>query len=571
MHYLHRVIANRLIVVIAWLTISCAELAVAAEQCVVATVQPLATDAGVQAFERGGNAVDAAIAAALTLGVVDSPNSGLGGGCFILIRQPDGSLLAIDGREIAPAAATSDMYVRDGEVDPQLSTQGPLAVGVPGALAAYALAIEKCGQLGLADLLLPAAEIAEQGFPIDRVYARKLASMAGELALLPGSKVVLLKQDGTPYREGEILRQADLARSYRRIAELGPAWFYQGELAETVGQWMAANGGILTAADFAAYAPVERKPVVTTYRDWQIVGFPPPSSGGIHVAQILNILEQFDLSDEYRRDPIRATHITIEAMKLAFADRAYWLGDPDFADVPLGLVDKSYAQTLAKRIQLDRISEVPAHGNPPRAQEALFSRHTTHIAAADSAGYWVAITATVNTSFGSKVIVPGTGIVLNNEMDDFSSQPGIPNAYGLIGAKNNAIAPGKRPLSSMSPTIVLDSTGKPVMTVGAAGGPKIITQVLLTLVRSLDLRQELSDAVAAPRFHHQWRPDSVLLESAFPDRITEGLRQYGHKTETIKTSGITQAIGRDAEGRLVGVHDPRIPGKVGYGKRADRE
>lgn len=571
MLFTNRALACRLIVVVAWLTLSCAQLAVAEQRCVVATVQPLATDAGVEAFEQGGNAVDAAIAAALTLGVVDSPNSGLGGGCFILIRRPDGSLLAIDGREKAPAAATSDMYVRDGKVDPKLSTRGPLAVGVPGALAAYALAIEKCGQRKLADLLLPAADIADRGFPVDRVYARKIADKADELSLFPGSKAVLLKQDGSPYREGEILRQTDLARSYRRIAELGPAWFYRGELAETVGRWMAANGGILTAADFAAYAPAERTPLVTTYRDWQIVGFPPPSSGGVHVAQMLNILEHFDLGDEYRRDPIRGTHITIEAMKLAFADRAFWLGDPDFADVPLGLVDKSYARSLAKRIQPDRATDVPAHGNPPHAQEALFGRHTTHIAAADSAGYWVAITATVNTTFGSKVIVPGTGIVLNNEMDDFSSQPGVPNAFGLIGAENNAIAPGKRPLSSMSPTIVLDAAGKPVMTVGAAGGPKIITQVLLALIRTLDLGQELADAVAGPRFHHQWRPDSVLLESATAQSIVDGLSQYGHEIKTKKTSGITQAIGRDADGRLVGVHDPRIPGKVGHAQRADRE
>ncbi|MCH8839570.1 MAG: gamma-glutamyltransferase [Planctomycetes bacterium] len=549
----------------------CCSVSHAEHACVVATVHPLATDAGVEAFEQGGNAVDAAIAAALTLGVVDSPNSGLGGGCFILIRQPDGTILAIDGREKAPAAATSDMYVRDGEVDPELSTRGPLAVGVPGALAAYALAIEKCGQRKLAELVLPAAEIAEQGFPIDRVYARKLASKAGELAQFAGSRRALLKSDGTAYREGEMLRQADLAESYRRIAELGPAWFYQGEFAEAVGRWMAANGGILTAADFASYEPVERKPLVTTYRDWQIVGFPPPSSGGVHVAQILNILEQFDLGDEYQRDPVCATHITIEAMKLAFADRAYWLGDSDFADVPLGLVDKTYAKTLAKRVQPERISEVASHGNPPHAQEAFFGRHTTHIAAADTAGYWVAITATVNTSFGSKVIVPGTGIVLNNEMDDFSSQPGVPNVFGLIGAENNAIAPGKRPLSSMSPTIVLDAAGKPMMTVGAAGGPKIITQVVLTLIRTFDLGEELSVAVAAPRHHHQWRPDCVLLESATAQNIVEGLRGYGHRIETVGEIGITQAIGRDAEGRLIGVHDPRIPGKVGYGKRSDRE
>lgn len=541
------------------------------QQCVVATVHPLATDAGINAFEQGGNAVDAAIAAVLTLGVVDNHNSGLGGGCFILIRKPDGTLVAIDGREKAPAAATSGMYIRNGKVDSLLSTFGPLAVGVPGALAAYNHAIEKCGQRELADLILPAAEIAARGFPLDHVYAGKLASKAKELAQFPGSRAALLKPDGSPYREGEILRQADLARSYRKIAEFGTSWFYQGEFARTVGEWMSANGGILTAKDFADYQSVEREPVITTYRDHQIIGFPPPSSGGVHVAQILNILECFNLGDEYRQDPVRATHITLEAMKLAFADRAYWLGDPDFANVPRGLIAKDYARELAKRIRPDRPSKVPAHGNPPRAQEALFGRHTTHVAAADSEGYWVAITATVNTSFGSKVIVPETGIVLNNEMDDFSSQPGVPNAFNLVGAENNAIAPGKRPLSSMSPTIVLDRDGKPVMTVGAAGGPKIITQVLLALIRKLDLRQELTDVVAAPRYHHQWRPDSVLLESAVPREIEKGLKRYGHKIEKVEQSGILQAIALDADGRLLGAHDPRVPGKAGQGIRIDDE
>ncbi len=554
---------------IAWNTALASFCLAGEQQCVVATVQPLATDAGVAAFEQGGNAVDAAIAAALTLGVVDNHNSGLGGGCFILIRKPDGTIVAIDGREKAPAAATSDMYVRNGEVDPELSTIGPLAVGVPGALAAYALANEECGQLQLADLVLPAAEIAEQGFPLDRIYAGKLARMAEVLEQFPGSRAALLKSDGTAYLEGEILRQADLARTYRKIAELGPDWFYQGEFAETVGGWLSANGGILTAEDFSNYQPVEREPLITTYRDHQIVGFPPPSSGGVHVAQILNILEHYDLGGEYRRDPVRATHFMIEAMKLAFADRAYWLGDPDFADVPRGLIDKSYAAKLAKRIQPDRLSEVPSHGEPPRAREELFGRHTTHIAAADSEGYWVAITATVNTSFGSKLIVPGTGIILNNEMDDFSSQPGVPNAFRLIGGENNAIAPGKRPLSSMSPTIVLDLDGNPVMTVGAAGGPKIITQVVLAVVRKFDLGMELADALAQSRFHHQWRPDSVLLECAVSQELEDGLKRYGHKIESVAESGITQAIGWDSKGQLLGVHDPRIPGKAARGARTN--
>lgn len=562
----------RLLLLALWIvSCLCAPHVVQAEeqQCVVAAVHPLATDAGVAAFEEGGNAVDAAIAAALTLGVVDNHNSGLGGGCFILIRKPNGAIVAIDGREKAPAAATRDMYVRNGKVDPRLSTVGPLAVGVPGALAAYALASEKCGQLQLAESILPAAETAEHGFSVDRIYARKLARMAEELGQFPGSRAALLKSDGSPYHEGEILRQVDLARTYRNIAELGPDWFYRGEFAEMVGAWMSANGGILTAADFANYEPIEREPIVTTYRDHQIVGFPPPSSGGVHVSQILNILENFDLAEEYRRDPVQATHIVIEAMKLAFADRAYWLGDPYFAKVPRGLVDKSYAKLLAERIQPDRISEVRSHSEPPLAQEAWFGRHTTHIAAADSEGYWVAITATVNTAFGSKVIVPGTGIVLNNEMDDFASQPGVPNAFRLVGGENNAIAPGKRPLSSMSPTIVLDRDGNPVMTVGAAGGPKIITQVVLAVIRKLDQGMDLANALAEPRYHHQWRPDSVLLETSASQEIVEGLNRYGHEIELVDHSGITQSIALDPEGRLIGVFDPRVPGKAARGTRSE--
>ena len=547
--------------------ITSGECLAAQSECVVATVHPLATDAGVAAFEHGGNAVDAAVAAALTLGVVDNHNSGLGGGCFILIRQPDGTLLAIDGRETAPAAATSDMYVRDGKVAPRLSTVGPLAVGVPGALAAYDLAINKRGQSNLAELIRPAAEIAADGFPIDRIFASRLADKAVELVKFPGSRSALLKPDGSAYREGEILRQPDLARSYRHIAESGPDWFYRGEFAESVGAWMAQNGGILTATDFQHYQPIVRKPLVTSYRDWQIVGFPPPSSGGVHVAQILNMIETYDLANEFSQDRCRASHLVVESMKLAFADRAHWLGDPAYAKVPCGLIDKAYARKLVARINPEKASHVASHDEPPKCEEDFFGRHTTHIAAADSDGYWVAITATNNTSFGSKVIVPGTGIVLNNEMDDFSSQPGVANAFGLIGAENNAIAPGKRPLSSMSPTIVLDEQGNPVMSLGAAGGPKIITQVLLTLIRTLDLGEGLPEAVAAPRFHHQWRPDHVLMESSADRSLAEGLKRYGHQIEFTKESGITQAIGLDGDGRLLGVHDPRVPGKVGYGKR----
>ena len=543
--------------------LGCCATHVAATECVVAAVQPLAVDAGIEAYERGGNAVDAAVATALTLGVVDNHNSGLGGGCFVLIRRPDGSLVAIDGREKAPAAASRDMFVRDGKAQPELSTIGPLAVGVPGALAAYAMALEKCGERSLDDLLLPAAEIADRGFPIDRNYARKLAATAEKLQKFAGSRNVLLKPDGTAFREGEILRQPDLARTYQLIAKHGLDWFYRGEFADNVGKWMQANGGILTADDFADYRAVEREPLVTTYREYRIVGFPPPSSGGVHVAQILNMLEQFSFAKEYEANPTTALHLMVEAMKLAFADRAHWLGDADFAKVPRGLIDKGYCKRLAARIRPDSLVDVPTHGTPPSATDDLFGKHTTHIAAADSEGYWVAITATVNTAFGSKVIVPGTGIVLNNEMDDFSSQPGVPNAFGLIGAENNAIAPGKRPLSSMSPTIVLDADDQPLLTVGAAGGPKIITQVVQTILRRLDLGQSLEEAVGAPRVHHQWRPDRVIAEEAVASSILEGLKHIGHEIKTISSGGVTQAIAVGEQGELIGVHDPRVPGKVG--------
>jgi gamma-glutamyltranspeptidase/glutathione hydrolase len=534
----------------------------------VATVHPLGTDAGVRALKRGGNAVDAAVAAALTLGVVDGRNAGIGGGCFILIRRADGKVVAIDGRETAPAAATRDMYLRDGKPQPELSLTGPLASGVPGALAAYDHALRHHGRLELRDLLLPAAEIAEEGFAIQPAYASALEQTADKLARFEGSRGVLLKPDGSPYAAGERLKQPDLARTYRAVAERGIDWFYRGPFARHVGKWMSRNGGILTADDLAAYRVRRREPVRTRYRQYTIVGFPPPSSGGVHVAQILNVLEQFDLRSLHQRDPALFYHVVAEAMKLAFADRAHWLGDPDFADVPRGLVDKEYAKELAARIRLDAVTAVLTHGGPPRWRHDHFGKHTTHVAAADGEGNWVAITATVNMGFGSKVIVPDTGVILNNQMDDFSVAPGVPNAFGLLGAEANAIAAGKRPLSSMSPTIVLRD-GRPVLTLGAAGGPKIISQVLITVLYHLDLGMELPEALAAPRIHHQWRPDELLVEQSLDAAIVAALEKLGHRVERARSIGVTQAIGVtrsigvSPDGpALVGVHDPRVRGRA---------
>lgn len=528
---------------------------------VIATVNPLATQAGLNAFQAGGNAVDAAIAAALTLGVVDSHNSGLGGGCFVLIHTPTGQLLAIDGRERAPSSATADMYVRQGVADAKLSQTGPLAAAVPGALAAYDLALRKAGRLPLAQLLLPAATLAADGHAIDAIMARNLNQTAADLALFPASRAVLLRADGAPWQAGDRLVQSDLALTYRSIAAHGTAWFYDGPFAQQVADWMQGHGGRLTTADFRDYRAVERTPIVTQYRDCTLIGFPPPSSGGVHVAQVLNMLEPFDLRELERQDPARLVHVVAEAMKLAFADRAYWLGDSDHVPVPRGLIDPEYAKQLAARIHPDQVTAVAGPGTPPAAEDRHFGKHTTHIAAADDAGNWVALTATVNTTFGSKVIVPGTGLILNNEMDDFSIQPGVPNAFGLVGNQNNAIAPGKRPLSSMSPTIVLQA-GQPVLTLGAAGGPKIITQVILTLIRTIDLHHPLDVAVASPRWHHQWQPDRLFVEETLPAAVRRGLTDRGHTLEVLPSAGVLQAVGRTATGQFIGVHDPRVPGQA---------
>ncbi len=525
----------------------------------VATVNPMASEAGVEALKRGGNAINAAVAAALTLGVVDGYNSGIGGGCFMLARLADGRLVALDGRETAPLRATPTMFIRNGKADEKLSQTGALASGVPGSLAVYQLAVSRYGKRQLADLLLPAAELAERGFTIDDRYAKKIKSVAREIALFPPTAKVLFNADGKPFHAGDVLRQPDLAGTYRAIAEHGTDWFYKGPFAAATEEWMKAHGGLLTSEDFARYEVKQRQPLVTKYRGFTIVGFPPPSSGGVHVAQILSMLEHFDLKALERQDPAARVHVMAEAMKLAFADRAYWLGDPDFVNVPKGLVDPAYCAARANRIDLHSTIAGAAHGDPPPA--GAFEKHTTHIAAADEAGNWVAITATVNTTFGSKVIVPGTGVVLNNQMDDFSIAPGKPNAFNLVGGDANAPAAGKRPLSSMSPTIIMKDN-RPVMTLGAAGGPTIISQVVLSATNVLDLGDDLDSALRRARFHHQWLPDRVEIEDTAPKDLIAGLKKLGHKVETASSMGVTQAILRLPDGRFMGASDPRVNGKA---------
>jgi len=522
----------------------------------------LATEAGLDAMERGGNAIDAAIAAALVLGVVDSHNSGLGGGCFLLIRAADGSLIAVDGRETAPQAATEAMFLRDGRADPELSRAGALSVGVPGALAAYDHVARRYGRRPLREHFERAARLADAGFVVDARQASVFEETAPELGRFSATRAVLLRRDGSPWQAGDRLRQRDLARSYRALAVEGPCWFYRGPFAQATAHWMRQQGGLVTEQDFARYRIRLREPIRTSYRGFEIVGFPPPSSGGVHVAQILNMVEGFDLR-RMGAGSSDSAHVLVEAMKRAFADRAHWLGDPAFTFVPGGLVSKAYAERLARDIRLDAATPVAGHGEPESVSRGPLGGHTTHFSTADAAGNWVAGTATLNTAFGSKVIVPGTGIVLNNQMDDFSAQPGATNYFGLVGAMANAVAPGKRPLSSMSPTIVLEG-GRPILAVGASGGPTIISQTVLVLVNTLDFGMDLETALRHPRFHHQWRPDELRVEPGVPREVRRELERRGHRLAEARSLAATQAVAAQREGSaLVAAADPRSRGQAG--------
>jgi gamma-glutamyltranspeptidase/glutathione hydrolase len=523
----------------------------------VATVDRIASQAGIDAMRRGGNAIDAAVAAALTLGVVNGYNSGIGGGCFIVIRRASGEVVCIDGRETAPAAASRDMFLRDGKPDPAASQTGALASGTPGELAALALAIESAGKIPLKEHLRAAAKIADDGFVIDKRYANALSENQSEFARFPSSASVYLKPGGGPYHEGEIFRQPDLARTYRAIARNGPKWFYGGPFGKSLEKWMGQNHGLITAADLRNYHAVFRPPISTDYRGYKVISFPPPSSGGVHLLEILNMLETRQFSDPHFTE-LNRIHFTAEAMKLAFADRAFWLGDPDFVNVPRGLISKDYARTLAEKIDMAHVIDVSSHGMP--ADTEPFSRHTTHLSTADAEGNWVALTATINTHFGSKVVVPGTGVVLNNEMDDFSAQPGASNYFGLIGGEANAIVPGKRPLSSMSPTIVLKN-GKPILSVGAAGGPTIITQTLGVIVDVLDLGMDAQTAIDQPRFHNQWKPNVLTVEQTMSPSLVAGLEKRGHIISKAAAIATVQAVELvPSSGIFLGAADPRVDG-----------
>jgi gamma-glutamyltranspeptidase/glutathione hydrolase len=528
---------------------------------VAATVHPIATDAAVAMLELGGSAVDAAIAAGLCLGVVDGHNSGLGGGCFFLIYHEPQGAVAIDGREEAPGAATRDMFLEGGKANGRKSQTGPLASGIPGQLAAMEEAHRRFGKLPWKTLFDPAIQVAHQGFCVGPATAQAIQSEAADLAQDPTSARLLLP-GGKPLTVGQRLLQPELAQTLRHLAEEGSSYFYRGPFAAACCKALGDSGGIMTMADMDRYRAIERRAIGWRYRDQTLYGFPPPSSGGLHIAQMLQMLERFPLAQMHTEDPVRFYHVVVEAMKLAFADRAHWLGDPDFVRVPAGLVDPKYCRSLSEEISLDRATEVAGHATPDDLTESFENRkHTTHLTTVDSQGMWVAMTATINTTWGSKVMIPGTGVMMNNEMDDFSIQPGIPNAFGLVGAEANSVAAGKRPLSSMSPTIVCDPSGKAIYTCGAAGGPKIISATLLNLLRGIDLGMSIDAALAAPRIHHQWRPDRTEIEAHMPRSISEGLASMGHTTRIVRHLATAQG----AQAVPMGVRaasDPRSFGRA---------
>ena len=520
----------------------------------VATVHPQATAIAAEHLESGGNAVDAAIAAALTLGVVDSYNSGIGGGLFALVHWPDGRVEAIDAREMAPLKAHRNMYLRDGQVATSLSRNGALAIGIPGSVAAFDYLSKKGGKKPLPQLYRQAATIAEQGFAINPDYVRRLQRTQASIKQFAATRDIFLDPQQQVWPVNHVLKQPDLAQTYRHLAKQGSAYFYQGDFAKAVAAWMERNKGIIELDDFVNYRLRIREAVKSDFLGYQVYGFPPPSSGGVHVAEILNIVQQFDIqhiAEDQRQ------HLLVEAMKLAFADRAYWLGDPDFTNVPKGLVSQAYAQKIANKIHLSKAGVARSHGIPDNAQKELFDKHTTHISVADKHGLWVSITTTLNTSFGSKVVIPGTGVIMNNQMDDFAAQPNVPNTYGLVGSEANSIAPGKRPLSSMSPTIVVHNK-TPIMALGAAGGPMIITQVTQALIRYLALDQSLYESLASPRVHQQWKPEFVFYDKALAPKQRQALEAKGHRLKQLRFEGSTNAIAWTKENGFVAVSEPRL-------------
>jgi gamma-glutamyltranspeptidase/glutathione hydrolase len=537
---------------------------VAAENGMVVTAQHLASQVGVDVLKRGGNAVDAAVAVGYALAVVYPAAGSLGGGGFMTIQFADGRKTFVDFRERAPLAATANMYLDSvGNVIKDSSTAGHLAVGVPGSVAGYETALAKYGTMKRADLIAPSIRLAEEGFVLDQGDVDLLASATDDFRIDPATRAIFLKPDGSAFQPGDRLVQKDLGQTLRQIRDGGAAGFYKGPVAQAIVASSQAGKGIITQRDLDAYKVRELAPVECDYRGYHIVTAPPPSSGGAIICEILNILEGYPLNDWGFRSA-QAMHVQIEAMRHAYVDRNSYLGDPDFVKNPLDrLLDKAYAAKIRAAIdpQKAAVSQNLKPGVPPHE-----GTNTTHYSIVDGKGNAVAVTYSLNDWFGAKVTAGGTGVLLNDTMDDFTVKLGVPNSFGLVQGVANSIAPGKTPLSSMSPTIVTQN-GQSVMVVGAPGGSRIITAVLETIVNVIDYGMNVQEAIDAPRFHQQWLPDTTNLErfAISPDtqRILEGM---GHRFSEPETSKHVVAIlvGAPSFGgkpvgrnRFYGANDPR--------------
>ncbi len=535
----------------------------------VSSVSEIASQTGVEVLKRGGNAIDAAVAVGLALSVVWPSAGNLGGGGFMVIRLANGKATAIDYREMGPALAHRNVYLdKNGEYINESSTYGHRASGVPGTVAGLSYALEKYGTLKWADVAEPSRKLAADGFPVWHQLERSLKGAERQLSRYPETKRIFLR-DGKPYETGEIFRQPELAATFERMIQNGPKDFYTGKTARLIEESMrrADKGGKpwMTMEDLANYRPVEREPLRTTYRGHEIITMPPPSSGGVAMIEMLNILERYDLRS-MGAGSSKSTHYLVEAMRRAFADRAEYLGDPDFVKVPVaGLISRKYADHLAKTISPDQAStsESVKHGNPVPYE----SDETTHFTVVDKDGNVVTNTYTLNDSYGNKITVEGAGFLLNNEMDDFAPKPGSPNFYGLIQGESNAVAARKRPLSSMTPTIVLKD-GNLWFAVGSPGGPTIINTVTQVIINIIDYGMDIQQAIDWPRVHHQWMPDEIRYEpfGLAPDVITR-LLQMGHKlTDKPRHMGDAEGIMiEDKTSIRLGGSDPRLDGKsVGY-------
>ncbi|NIP46807.1 MAG: gamma-glutamyltransferase [Gammaproteobacteria bacterium] len=529
----------------------------------VSTQEARATRIGVDILERGGNAVDAAVAIGFALAVTLPRAGNLGGGGFMMVHMArSGETVAIDYREMAPAGANRDMYLdAEGEVDKQRARFSHLSVGVPGTVAGLAMALEKFGTMSLAEVMAPAIALARDGITVSQQMADALERRSKRLGRHPATARIFFNADGTPLAAGERLVQSDLAWSLTRISEQGPGAFYGGEIAELIAAEMAANGGLITKEDLKSYRAVLRTPVHGTYRGYDVYSMPPPSSGGVHVIQLLNILEDYPIAF-LGHNSADTIHLMAEAMKLAYADRSRYLGDPDFAEVPVsGLTSKAYAARLRASISLDRAT--PSTRIEPGDPLPFESNETTHYSIMDRNGNVVSNTYTLNFSYGTGIVAAGTGILLNNEMDDFSAKPGVPNAFGLIGGEANAIEPGKRPLSSMSPAIVFKD-GKPRFATGTPGGSRIITTTLQIIMNVVDHGMNIAAATAAPRIHHQWLPDELRVEVGISPDTLDLLSVRGHRVKVGNAMGSTQTVMRIDTGFL-GAADPRRAGALAQG------